>query len=481
MAIIETGGFEASKGQEEFLLRTLKKINTWWETQNISKELVPETRRDLFDEVIKFLDDSRIISIIGPRRTGKTTLMRQIIDQLIRSKTPPKNILFFSGDDVELKQVNNFLGQSVSVYFEEYLKQNYIGDAKVYIFIDEIHKISDWQLWLKKFYDLKYNIKFIISGSSAAKIKKGQKESLVGRIIEFTLFPLSFSEFLRFSKVKTSIHPSNLSDFNESTVRKLEEITSNEITEARKSFDNYAVIGGFPEWFETHDVQRWQIKLREDITKRIIYDDITTLYGIKNPAELESVFVLLSALQSSMYSYNSIANTLNIDNETAKKYVNYLKESFLIFEAQNYSASIEKQIRKNYKYIAVDNGIKNAFERITDLHDINERDLGFVIEGMIQQHFSRISERNSYEMFYWHENGMEVDIVLKTNKKILPIEVKYRSSINESDISSLIYFMKKFKLKQGIVASKNEIKVKEFEGKKIFFIPCWMLLLLFNF
>ncbi len=87
------------------MLETLMKVNEWWETKEIPKELVPETKRNVFSEIVDMMDDRRIIAIVGPRRTGKTTTMFQLMDMLIKEKrVNPKNILFFSCDDVDLRE-----------------------------------------------------------------------------------------------------------------------------------------------------------------------------------------------------------------------------------------------------------------------------------------------------------------------------------------------------------------------------------------
>ncbi len=456
----------------------LKKSNEWWDLKQVPDELVPDTKRFLFNEIISYLDDRRIISIIGPRRSGKSTLMFQIMDYLIkRSKIDPKYILFFSGDDIELKG-KEMIDKCMKYYFEDYLKKNYRGGSIVYIFIDEIHKIENWQLWLKKFYDLKYNIKFIVSGSSAAKIKKGQKESLAGRIVEFVLFPMNFLEFLDFNNIKTDVNNIELGDISYESLEDL--ISFKKSIEIKKFFDEYLLVGGFPEWFETKTIRKWQKKLRGDVIKRVIYDDIATLYEIKKPYELETLLTLLASLQSQAYSFNSISTTLgNINHETAANYVSYLVESFLVFEMRNYAQSVSKQVRKNCKYVIVDSGLRNTLLKVDDLNKITQKERGLLIESAIGQHLFRIAEDKNFHIFYWKDR-VECDIVVQSQNILVPIEVKIRRSFSKKDIGGLLKFMDKFKLKKGIVVSKEKIDISKIDGKSIFFIPYWMFLLCIN-
>ncbi len=456
------------------MLDTLVKINEWWETKEIPKELVPETKRNAFREIVDMIDDRRIIAIVGPRRTGKTTTMFQIMDMLIREKRiNPKNILFFSCDDVDLRETKDLIGEAIKLYFEDFRKQDYRAE-KCYIFIDEIHWIKDWQLWLKKFYDLKYNIKFIISGSSAAKIKKEQRESLAGRIVEFTIFPMTFSEFLGFNGLNLNIDIIPLNQMTSEKLKAVKEILGpKSVLEIKRLLDDYLIVGGLPEWFETRNIEKWQKKLREDVIKRVIYDDIATLYGVKNTLKIEALLRLISSLQSRIYSYNSIADTLKIDNETAAQYISYLKESFILFEMFNYAASKEKQLRKNYKYVIFDSGIRNSLERIKNLR---KGDTGYILESAVQRHFLWNAEKESIEVFYWREKEFEVDIIVK-GMNIIPIEVKYQSNISAKDLAGLTKFMGAYKIARGIVITKEMLEKRDIGGMEILLIPVWLFLL----
>lgn len=454
------------------MLETLRKINEWWEIGHVPGELVPITRREVFNEIAQMMDDRRIIGIVGPRRTGKTTLMFQLMDNLIKEKgVNPRNILFFSCDDVDLREHDDLINEVIRLYFEDFLKLDYRAQ-RCYVFIDEVHWIKNWQLVLKKFYDLKYSIKFIISGSSAAKIKREQKESLAGRIVEFAVFPMSFSEFQNFygGKAPDRIPLKHITPQRLKSAR--EGLGPKRVLEIRKLLDEYLLVGGLPEWFETKNLRKWQKKLSEDIIKRVVYDDIATLYGVKNTLKLESILRLLSALQSRIYSYNSIANTLKMDNETAEQYIGYLKESFIVFELMNYAASKEKQMRKNYKYVIFDNGVRNALERINDLKG---SEAGYILESAVQQHILRNAEKDSASVFYWREKE-EVDIVVKEGRDVIPIEVKYQAGISPGDIAGMLRFMEMNKTSSGIVVTRDSFESRKIDGKEILFVPAWLFL-----
>ena len=151
-------------------------------------------RRMLFNEVIKELGSKQIVSIIGLRRTGKTTILKQIIDHLIKEEgVKREDILFYSFDE-EQPKIEDVIHEYEAKIGKEIIEKR----EKTYIFLDEIQKLENWQNQIKYYYDNYRNIKFFVSGSSSLFIKRRSQESLAGRIYEFILKPLSFQEFLIF-------------------------------------------------------------------------------------------------------------------------------------------------------------------------------------------------------------------------------------------------------------------------------------------
>ena len=140
------------------------------------------------------MDYRQIILLFGIRRAGKTTLMHQLIDHLLRDQqVDPFRIVYFSFDLQELG-----LEGILESYELEILKQDIRDAEKIYLFLDEIQKLNDWSNKVKILYDQYPNLKIILSGSAALPLQKGTKESLAGRFFEFRVDPLSFNEFLEF-------------------------------------------------------------------------------------------------------------------------------------------------------------------------------------------------------------------------------------------------------------------------------------------
>ena len=133
----------------------------------------------------------QIVAVVGMRRTGKTTLMFQVIDDLIKGGVDPKNILYFSFDE-SVDDIRSL----VTLYSEKILKKD-IRSEKIFMFLDEIQKLDDWQNNIKIYYDMYPNIKLFVTGSASVNILLDAKETITGRIFYFELDVLSFEEFLR--------------------------------------------------------------------------------------------------------------------------------------------------------------------------------------------------------------------------------------------------------------------------------------------
>src|SRR3989344_249323 len=173
----------------------LEEFNHWWTMAEVDVELALPFKRDIYIEIEKNIDKRFILALVGIRRVGKTTAMYQIIQKLIETKIKKENILFFSFDEVSAK-----LSEVMETYKEIHNKD--LRKEKIYIFLDEIQKCTGWENELKKYYDLYPKLKFIISGSESLFIRKKTKETLAGRIFEFTLTPFTFREYLRFNKIE---------------------------------------------------------------------------------------------------------------------------------------------------------------------------------------------------------------------------------------------------------------------------------------
>lgn len=196
------------------IIETLTRINRWWVSGRVDENFLYPVVRLEFQKIIALLDQERILSIVGPRRSGKSVLLTGTIDYLLKQGVPRERILFFSGDDPTLFSGKVTIGDVLEKYANDVIHEN-LNELtnKIYVFIDEIHTLVDWQVWLKSYYDRRLSIKFIVSGSSATHLFQGSKESLLGRIESIHILPLSFRQFCHFWSVYK--HEPRLMEFME--------------------------------------------------------------------------------------------------------------------------------------------------------------------------------------------------------------------------------------------------------------------------
>lgn len=423
--------------------------NPWWKGKF---EFEITYKRDAFRNIIENIEKTdRIVVVKGPRRVGKTTIIYQLISSLIERGTNPKTILYLSFDDPKLRKD---FDKILDFYKIEILKSD-IQSKKIYIFMDEVQFLENWQYSVKKYYDRKFPIKFIVSGSAATLIKK-DSESLMGRTIEEIMLPFSFQEYFKY---KTGEEPKTMEikEFNILTIKKYEE-------KAKILFSEYLKRGGFPNIFDLDDRQI-QTVLREDVIEKALYRDIVSIYDIKKPELLEKLFIYLVNSTAQPINTSNISKYLKFSRQYVSKYITYLKNAYFIITLRNYSKSAGKTARSTEKSYCIDPAIINTF-----LSGEFEHEAGHIFESIVARHFF------GKNVYYW-KNYHEVDFVLKS-KTLIPIEVKYKNKYTDKDIKGILEFCRKFKTKTGILLTKDVFEKKVVGDIAIKLIPIWAFILL---
>jgi predicted AAA+ superfamily ATPase len=424
---------------------SLSQSNRWWLTGRVDSAFLHKAARSEFAQISSLMGMERILSIVGPRRVGKSTLMLQTIDACLKKGIAPNRILMFNGDDPTLFWNGNTIHDVFEAYANEILHESLNELAeRVYIFIDEIHALKGWQVWLKHYYDRKLKIKFVVSGSSSARLFEGSKESLLGRIESVLVMPLSFSQFSDFwgvyredEKLKSFLGLLPGSSVFDSPNAFYEELSADywRLGEyrpyANRVLKEYLLFGGYPEYFTVPGNALWQRRLAEDIVGQGLYRDIIGVYSIKNPERLERLLYFVAANNGQGFSYKTIADTLGCDGETVSGYLSFLEQAHLIVSLDNYSTNIGKTIRKNRKLYMLDNGIANALLHTSELSAALE---GHLVEACCVRDAKKACELNFWKLNYWRDNGSEVDIVIDKKTGLLPVEVKYRNAPKAANV-----------------------------------------------
>ncbi len=373
--------------------------------------------------------------------------MRQMMEEL------GDKAAFFSFDEEETQ------GKECLVFIINYFLNNFKSG---YIFLDEIQYIKDWEGVLKRYYDLK-NVKFIVSGSESLELSRA-KETLAGRIMTFRLEPLAFREYLELKGKKLEIKDVTIND-----MKAIEGLYKSLIKEKEffeHEFLEYLYKGAFPELVNENDESVIKKYIYELIVKKIIYRDIPVIFDIKRRDLLFELFRYTCNNSSNLFQIKSLCNIFNADYATVSNYLFYLRSAFLIHTAESYSKSLAKRMRRNKKIYVVHPSVACAV-------------LGYGRNMLIEKILGQYVETLFSKEFFWrdrHKN--EVDVIL-VNKDITPIEIKYQSHIESSNLKGLLKFMKRFDIDKGIVVTKNLLEKREVDKKELLFIPAWLFLLIY--
>ncbi len=428
-------------------IEKLNEWNPWWENTELIENLIGK-HRPKYDLLINSVNIKETTIITGVRRAGKSTLMYQIIYNLLKKGISQEQILFVNLEDKKLTK------DSLEDIYQSY-RININSDKKAYIFLDEIHKKEGWESWIRKKYDLKTNDKFIISGSCSYLLKKEYSTLLTGRNITFEVFPLSFEEYLLFKNI-------NLSKQN---LKKNIILEKTKIS-VLKYLKEYLNLGGFPEIvFKEKD---YQMKILKQYFDDILFKDIVDRYNL-NSQKTEDLALFLITNFTSLISLRKTRNSLKISYDTIKDYLSYFKEAFLFFTLDRFSYSFREQKTTASKIYCIDNGLRNAVAFKFS------KDEGKLIENLILVEL----KRRDREIYYWKSQG-EVDFVIKNkNNSLSALNVSYTNQIEDREVKGLLEFKKQFnKCNELILLTKDLQKEEKIKGKKIKFIPVWKWLLL---
>lgn len=406
------------------------------------------------------LNTPHVNDIVGVRRCGKTFYMYQLIQELIEQGVPKSSILYLNLDDDRLQPINgNELQLLIETFREIRDIQNSSDEDRLYLFLDEVQSYPSWERWVKGVYDRKQNVKMVISGSNASLLSQDISSLLTGRHLSTRMFPFSFTEFLEYRSV----------DYDMKTLP-----YSEDRVVIKRMFSEYLVNGGFPETIIYPSMPSHE--LLQSYFDDIIYRDIISRYGIRNPQVFKDLALFCISNISRPHTYNSLrrlfANYSSLSTDSLISYLNYLEDAFLLFSVSHYDDSLKQQMSKPRKLYCIDNGMINAVSfKLSS-------DTGRLYENMV---FIQLL-RSGQEVYYWrNQKGHEVDFV--TKKGLEPtqlVQVCYDLSdpeTKERELNGLLVGMKNFEMDEGLIITSDEFGEEEIEGKKVRYVPLWYWIL----
>ena len=296
---------------EDEILKRLKMENSWWvDRSGLDRRLENMRERAYlapFFDLVTNRAINRAIVLMGPRRVGKSVMLRQTVRKLLEDQqVDPQHILFASLEHPIYRSVP--LDRILHLYLEA---KGLDGSQALYVLFDEIQYVENWENYLQPLVEEFPNIRFVVCGSAAAAIKMKNRESAAGRMTDFLLPPLLFKEFLEFRDVPESPRLP--------------------IDQLNKHFIDYLNFGGYPEAVLHPAIRNAPMQyVAEDIIEKVLMRDLPSLYGIHNPNELNRLFAHLVYNTGLEVTIGELSDSTGLPNKTLYKYLDYLESAFLI-------------------------------------------------------------------------------------------------------------------------------------------------------
>lgn len=325
---------------------------------------------------------NKVVIVLGPRQTGKTTLLRQLI-------TDQKGVYWLSGDEYDIqKAFENPTSSALKAF---------IGNPTLVV-IDEAQNIDNIGRALKLMVDNYPEVQIIATGSSAFDLSNKTSEPLTGRKFEFRLFPFSLSEMIE--------HHGWL--------------------EESRLLKHRLVFGMYPEIVKNQGEEKELLKL---LTESYLFRDILMLESIKKPDKLVKLLQALAYQVGSEVSYNEIANLIGLDSKTVEVYIDLLEKSFVVFRLHSFSRNLRNELKKSKKVYFYDNGIRNAIISNYNYFDVRE-DQGALWENYLIAERVKYNHyhKNYVNSFFWRtKDQQEIDYIEEKEGKLFAYEMKWNS------------------------------------------------------
>ena len=406
-------------------------------------------KREAQKAINPLIKHKEMIVIMGVRRSGKSSLMRLICNDIIEEfGVSPDNILYLNFEDERFVEFKN---EDFERLYEVFLELSG-SKGKKYFFLDEVQNLDGWERWANRLYEFE-DVKLFLTGSNQTLLGKKISTALTGRNRQITIYPFSFSEFLLMKNV-------NLKK-NDLYLREKKLLF-------RKLFKEYLALGGFPEVLKIKDTS-----LLEQYFKDIIYRDVVSAYGIRNIKEIKELALFLATNTGTIQSYKNLQKLIGVKSiSTVKNYLEILENVFLFFALDVFDYSIKTQMYNQSKLYSIDVALANstAFKF--------SQDSGHAFENIV---FLELKRRDK-EIYYWKsKKNKEVDFVVKEGVKVTEaIQVSFKLSDEKTKSREL----------EALLSAKDELKVnkltiitddEEYEEKSgkttIRIIPLWKWLL----
>ncbi len=335
--------------------------------------------RKIYPELLSHAQKPFVTVLTGMRRTGKTTLVKQILSDI-----PNKNSLYLDLQRLDNREI--FQQKNYEYIRNEFISRGLSADRTMIVVLDEIQLAPEAPSAIKYLYD-HHQIKFIITGSSSYYLKNLFSESLSGRKKVFELYPLDFGEFLTFKEVPFSKIDWLNGSFNALEYNRLSSF-----------YQEFVRFGGFPQ-IVLSDSERDKRDILADIMSSYVNIDIRTLADFSDERNLYSLAKLLAGRVGNKIKYAKLSRLTGLSRPTVTNYVSFFEKTYLIHTVGVYTKNIDREIVKARKLYFCDTGLANTLAELSG---------GSQFENTL---FNQLARQYSLQ-YYSLKNGNEIDFIL---------------------------------------------------------------------
>lgn len=456
----------------EEVRRRLGLDNPWWRAgSGIDPEEAGWPRRAYFPHFRRLASETRVrraVVLIGPRRVGKTVMLKHYVQSLLDEGIAGVQVLFASLD------TPLYSGRSLESLVQTFVEMHqHPAHTQLWVIFDEVQYLKDWEVHLKSLVDTYPAIRFIASGSAAAALRMKSQESGAGRFSEFVLPPLTFAEYLDFAGVEAQLIGERAEAV--SNVR----YHATDISALNAEFLNYLNYGGFPEAVMNPVVRANPSRfLRQDIIDKVLLKDLPSLYGISDTQELNRFFNVLAFNTGDELGLEDLSKHANIAKQKLSDYLEYLEAAYLIRRVYRIDDNALRMKRaRTFKVYLTNPSVRAAlFGFVTS----DDEAMGRLAETAVWSqwlHDTDTSRSLHYARWKAGRQTLEVDIVslsAQTQKPRFAVEIKWSDRIpgQLQELRALRELAVKHPLaRQPLVTTRTYTGQAELDGVSIEFAP----------
>ena len=352
-------------------------------------------KRELYlNQIRGFIDKPFIKVISGLRRSGKSSILMLLRDELLRMKIGKENIIYINFESFEFSEIDK------AALLYEFVKAKIVNKDRYYILLDEIQEVESWEKAVNSFL-VDFNADIYITGSNSKLLSSELATYLAGRYVEFQVHPLSFSECLLFKHA----------------------FTGESITDIYREFDNFLRMGGFPALHTGEYTYEAAYKVVYDIYSSAILRDTIQRYNIRDVELLERVVKYVFDNVGNKFSAKNVADYFKsqnrkIDLNTVYNYMNALEGAFIIYRIPRYDVKGKEILKTQEKYFVGDQSLLYAVMGFKD------RLISGVLENIVMLEF----KRRGYQVFVGKSDDKEIDFIAEKNEMKVYVQVAWKMS-----------------------------------------------------